>query len=152
MNPKFSAVRAIGSLMLEDVLRVINIIVGSVLAGLLILSWWLTANVSAWWGIFLAMVVIFILLAMAIRFFAVKLLQQLYPAPLDATQRQKTKSFVTKLQNIAAVRSMGWPAFIMMSLKDLFKHRDLLSLKNLISETSTLRGEFSELEQLFRKK
>lgn len=152
MQPKLSVIRTIGTMMIEDVLKIITIVVGIVLVSLLGLSWWLTANVSAWWGILLGTVVLLIIFAMVLRFFAMSILKRMYPAPLSSEQKNQTRSFVGKLQNLAGVRTMGWPAFILMNIKDVVRHRDFTGLRQMVNDTKGLRQDFQELERLFIKR
>lgn len=151
MQPRFSAVRAIGKMMLQDVLRVLTVITAVILGGLLLLAWWLTTNVSAWWGALLALIVMCILLAAVIRQLVIWGLKQLYPTPLTAEQHDYTKEFVGKLRSIAETRSMGWPGFVLRNVKDVVVRRDLTNLKQLIGDTKSLKQDFQELEQLFKK-
>lgn len=150
MDTKLSAVRAIGSMMFEDMVRMITIITSLVLGALLVLAWWLTANVSQWWGLFLALVVLLIILAMVLRFAAMWLLKRMYGAPLTREQHLHTKAFVGKVQNIAETRSMGWPLFVITTIKDIVRHKNAVSLKKLITDSGSLKSDFQELERLFK--
>ncbi len=150
MDSKITVTRVIGKMMLQDVLRILTIITAVILGGLLIFAWWLTTNVSAWWGALLAFVVICIILAGIIRQLVLWGLKQLYPTPLTAEQHDYTKEFVGKLRSIAETRSMGWPLFIVQNIKDIIMRRDLTNLKKLIGDTKSLRQDFKDLEDLFK--
>ncbi len=150
MDTKFSAIRAIGSMMFEEMVRLVTIITSCILGALLILAWWLTANVSQWWGLFLALVVLLVILAMVLRFVAMWLLKRMYGAPLTREQHVHTKAFVGKVQSIAETRSMGWPLFVATTIKDIIRHKNAVSLKKLIADSSSLKSDFQELERLFK--
>lgn len=152
MDSKITVTRAIGKLVLSDVLRIISIVVGGILALLFCVAVWLTVSVSSWWGILLFFVVICILLIITIRQLLLWGLKQLYPTKLTKEQRDVSRDFIDKLQAVTATQSIGWPGLVAKTATEVIRHRDVSTLKKLIADSSTLKDDFRELERLITGK
>lgn len=150
MQAKLDVIRALTATVAKRALLFITIIVVMVSVLLLICIWALASYLSGWWWLLLFIYLPWVLIATialsAARFIAHKL----YPAPLTSKQQNLLKSFADKIQRLLETRGMGWWMFALLSAKDLLFHRDLVTMKELIADTTSLKNDFDELERNFQ--
>lgn len=152
MNNTITVARALGYVLLKDILNIVTIVGALIIGSLLALSIWLTNSVSGWWGLLVFVIVTIGIIAAGIRLLLGWLIKRLYPQPLSSQQKKKTREFIQKMQGIADVRAMGWPLFVLITIKDVIRHRDVTTIKKVVSDSSTLRGDLRELERVYDRK
>lgn len=151
MKTKIDVIRALSFVVVKRVLGVMTVIgiVGFGLAFALI--WLLGSKLSPWWWLLLVAWVPLLVVALSIRlgvgYLAVRFL---YQEQLTKHQKQQLSTFADKLQRLVEARTLGWPAFALMNVKDLVFHREMRTTKSLITDSASLKKDFQELEKLFK--
>jgi len=151
MKTKIDVVRALSFVVVKRVLGVMTVI-GIVGFGLsFALIWLFAAHLSGWWWLLLIVWIPLLIVALIIRlgvgYLAVKFL---YQDRLDKQQKQRLNAFADKLQRLVETRTLGWPTFALMNIKDLVFHRKLRTTQDLIADSTSLKKDFQELEKLFK--
>ena len=99
-----------------------------------------------WWLLLIIFIPLFIasgIICLLARFVA----SRLYPAPLSREQRQHLQEFTDKILRLLETKGMGWWWFAAQCVRDLLLYRDLTTLKGLLSDTASLKRDFTELER-----
>ena len=147
MNSKVLALRAISSVVARQAVLLVAWVGVAIGVLLFALVWLLATQLSTcWWRLLVIFVPLCLLftLGLIIARFGIR---RLYPYKLDKNQRQLLSNFANKVQALAATRGIGWSAFALMSVRDLVFKRDLSTLKNLLSDATSLKKDLEEIEQ-----
>ncbi|OYX42363.1 hypothetical protein B7Y94_03530 [Candidatus Saccharibacteria bacterium 32-49-12] len=147
MKPKINVVRAVSATVARRALNLAVVIVGIILGLLFAIIWALAYFVSSWWWLLLIGYVPLLLATVIVLAVGRFLTKKLYPHQLSGEQRRLLNGFTDKIQRLLETRGIGWPMFALLNVKDLLFHRDLRTTKDLISDTSSLRKDFAELEK-----
>lgn len=57
--------------------------------------------------------------------------------------------FIDKIQAALEARATPLPLTVIICLKDILFHRDVVTVKKLIKDTAGLRKDYAEIEKLF---
>lgn len=104
---------------------------------------------TPWWWLLLlpalTLLVIFLLARLVIRF----ILRRIHADQLSKTQSDALDGFVDKIQALLEARATPPWVFAAICIKDLLLHRDITTVKSIISSTTSLRSDYQALEKLF---
>ena len=151
MGSKLDVIRAIAFVALRRALGIVTIIL-VVVFGLSFLGMWALAHfVSGWWWLLLVIWVPLLLISVGLRVIVGLLAGRfLWRNRLSDQQKSQLNAFVDKLQSLAESRGLGWPVFIFLNIKDIVLHRDFRTTKKLVTDSTSLKRDFEQLERLFR--
>ena len=99
-----------------------------------------------WWQLLIIFIPLFIasgIIYLLARFVA----SRLYPAPLSREQRQHLQGFTDKILRLLETKGMGWWWFAVLCVRDLLLYRELRTLKEILSDTTSLKQDFLNLER-----
>ena len=146
---KLTVARALTSRVAQRVLRIATRIAAMFFTVVFAATWALAYFFSAWWWLLLIPFVFLLGIFLIIRLIIGFIVRQIHTEHLTKQQRVALDRFVDKLQAIAEARSTPLPLLVAICIKDLLFHRDITTVKQLISDTSGLRRDYAELEKLF---
>lgn len=102
---------------------------------------------SPWWWLLLIIYIPLCILSAAIYLLAALIAARLYPLPISREQKQHLEEFTGKILRLLETKGMGWWWFAAQCVRDLLLYRDLTTLKGLLSDTASLKRDFTELER-----
>lgn len=147
MKPKIDVLRAVSSTVAKRALRLATILVVGAATIILGIIRALAYFVSDWWWllliVYVPLAVICTLLITSLRFFVARI----YRKQLTKKQQAELNGFTDKIQRLLEARGIGWPLFAILNVKDIIFHRELRTTKNLVSDTTSLKRDFEELEK-----
>lgn len=131
------------------VVRLVSLIAAVVFGAWLLLVISLVYFFSPWWWFLLlpagVLAVLFVLIRLFIRF----IIGRIHAERLSQPQIQALDGFVDKIQALLEARATPPWVFALICIKDLVLHRDVTTIKSIISSTATLKHDYQELEKLF---
>lgn len=133
-------------------LRVIRLasIIATVVFGLwLLLTACLVYLFTPWWWLLLLPAIVFAVIFVIIRLFIRFIISRIHTELLTKPQAQALDGFVDKVQALLEARATPPWMFALICIKDLVLHRDVTTIKSIISSTTTLKRDYQELEKLF---
>lgn len=146
MKSEIAVARALGAVFVQRMLGLFTVVGLTVSALLLLIVWALATWLSSWWWLLLIIILPLIAIFLFVRLVASFIAKRIYPQRINKSQKASLGGFVDTVQGLLEARVMGWPLFVLISVKDLVLHRELRSLKKLISDTAGLRQEFNNLK------
>jgi hypothetical protein len=102
---------------------------------------------SPWWWLLLTIFIPLFIASGIIYLLAVFIASRLYPAPLSREQRQHLQEFTDKILRLLETKGMGWWWFAVLCVCDLLLYRELRTLKEILSDTTSLKQDFLNLER-----
>lgn len=126
-----------------------TVIVFSLFGLILLIVGLLAYFFSALWWLVIIPFLLILSVFIVIRLVALQIIQQLYTDRLTREQKIALAAFNEKIESIVEARATPWPVFVLISVKDLVLHRDLTSIKKLLSDSTSLRSDYHALERLF---
>lgn len=140
-----SAVRAISAVVATRIIR----LAGWVLLGIASLACiaivLLGIYVNPWWYLLFVLFVPLGLIGLVVFLVARFLVRRMYPAKLSKAHKQQILSFSNNVVMFARSHAMPLPMLGTMLVKDVVTHRNLDSLQELFSESSSLYKEYTDL-------
>ena len=102
---------------------------------------------SPWWWLLLIILIPLFIASGIIYLLAVFIASRLYPAPLSCEQRQHLQEFTDKILRLLETKGIGWWWFAVLCVRDLLLYRELRTLKGILSDTTSLKQDFLNLER-----
>lgn len=152
MKPKIATARALAAYTATKSVRLITIVFGCILAVLAAIVLALVYFYSNWWLILLLPLVVIGLLFLLLRFIVLRIVRLIYRHPFNHDQRKKLNAFSQKIITLLEARSTPPIFFAIVTVKDILLHRDVTTLRALISDSISLKADFAELEKHFGKR
>ncbi|HYG83429.1 MAG TPA: hypothetical protein VD907_00950 [Verrucomicrobiae bacterium] len=149
MKPTLLAVRAIGAEFANRIFITSALVTAGISIVFIALIVWLT-SLSAWWWL-LGVILIFIMAFAVTALIVAKVIINSVRPTQDRTQKQQTKAFVDKLQELSEV--MQTPHFVLLfqAVRDIALPRENGFIASLSSETTSLKNDFIALTRSFKK-
>lgn len=147
MRSKIDVLRAVMAAVSQRALTLATILGGVILTIAFLLIWALAHFASDWWWLLLILYIPLLFIGLIIWLIARFLVKRLYPRRISSEQKALLGNFTDKIQHLLETRGMGWPMFALLNIKDLLFHRELRTTKKLISDTTSLKKDLSELEE-----
>lgn len=149
MKPSILAARAITGITFQRVFKPALVVVTLVLAAIYVLLIILSIKVSAWWLIFLIVLVPITLVAGVIALILWKLAAIIIPRKMDKAEKKHINNFVNSLLGVWDVKSTPLPIVAFLIAKDLLRRRKSAYIDNIINNSKSLRGDFMKIVGLF---
>ncbi len=102
---------------------------------------------SPWWWLLLIIFIPLFITSGIIYLLARFVASRLYPAPLSREQRQHLQDFTDKILRLLETKGMGWWWFAVLCVRDLLLYHELRTLKQILSDTTSLKQDFLNLER-----
>ncbi|MES2876638.1 MAG: hypothetical protein V4678_04175 [Patescibacteria group bacterium] len=147
--PQITAARALTAHIAYRFIRLATFVALGIFAAVLLLCWVLAYFFTAWWWLLVVPFAAVLFVFLIIRFIITLLVRRIHAERLRSDQRAALDSFVGKLERLIEARGTPPIFFVLISIKDLLIHRDITTIKELISDTTSLRRDYQELEKLF---
>ncbi|MCB9820271.1 hypothetical protein H6796_03170 [Candidatus Nomurabacteria bacterium] len=147
MSSRVNVFRAISASVARRIFWVAVTILIIIFSVLLAIMWLLAHFISPWWWIFLIVYIPLFVACALVVLIANFLIKKLYPQKLNKEQKSQLDDFTQKLQRLVETRGMGWPLFALLNFKDLILHRELRTTKHVVSDASSLKKDFADLER-----
>ena len=146
---RLTAPRALTAFIARKVIRFSTIVAVLTVVGIGILCWVLAYFFTPWWWLLEIPFVILFSIFLLVRLLALIFVRAIHSQKLTPEQNAAMSDFVDKIQAALEARSMPLPLIVLICIKDILFHRDVTTVKKLISDTAGLRREYIELEKLF---
>ena len=147
--PHITAARALTAHLARRFVRLATVVALSIFLAILVLCALLSYFFSGWWWLLLIpftfLFVVFLVLRLVLRFIVGKIHTQ----DLSRAQRQALDEFTDKLERLVEARGTPPFLFVLITIKDLLLHRDITTIRSVISDTTTLRRDYATIERLF---
>lgn len=150
MKPKLDVLRALSAIIATRAITLMRIVGFVVFALLFVGIWALGSYVNPWWWLLLIVYIPLLVAVLVVLFVAQFLVRKLYPVKLSREQKRLLTNFTDKIQGLVEARGMGWWWFMVLNVKDIVLHRDVVTTKKLLADTTSLARDFKELEEKLR--
>lgn len=77
------------------------------------------------------------------------IIRVIHPNDLTHKQRAAMSEFIDKIQQVIEARSTPVPFIVLVCIKDIVLHRDVVTIKKIIRDTAGLKREYEQIEKLF---
>jgi len=141
--------RALTARFARRFIRLADLIVGTVAIVLVAGVWALAYFFSAWWWLLILPVLFLLGLYVIVRLIVAVVISQVHVGQLSKEQRTALDDFIDKVQQVLEARATPLPIIALICIKDIVVHRDLKTVRKIISETTGLRRDYQALEKLF---
>ncbi len=146
IKPKIQVLRALSAVMARRAITLFFVIDNVILTLSLIGIWALAHFLSTWWWLLLVIYIPLFIASVLIYLIARFIASRLYPTPLSRTQKQQLQAFTDKILRLLETRGMNWWWFAALCIRDLFFYRELRTLKDILSDATSLKRDFTALE------
>ena len=116
-------------------------------AALLTLIIILAYSVNNLWLLLLIVYIPVTVIGIGIFVAAHVVLRALYPHQLTSSQKRAINAFNDKIVHLLEARAITPWMLAGITLKDLFVHRELTTLRQLLNESTSLKQDFADLEK-----
>lgn len=124
------------------------LIVDSVILTLMLIAIWALAYFfSPWWWLLLIIFVPLVVISGIVYSIARFIASRLYRGHLTRQQRDRLRAFTDKILRLLETRGMNWWWFAALCIRDLLFYRELRTLKELLSDATSLKHDFEALER-----
>ncbi|MBC7512259.1 hypothetical protein H7142_01185 [Candidatus Saccharibacteria bacterium] len=133
-------------------LRVVRMLTTVVYIGLGI---WLAVTIglvyvfTAWWWLLLVPAFVLLAIFLVVRLIVRIILRRIHTERLSKIQSAALDGFIDKIQALLEARATPPWVFAAICIKDLLIHRDVSTVRSIISSTASLRSDYRQLEKLF---
>ena len=149
MSPTTQALRAVTGVYFRRLLGIVVIIGGTAMILVYALLFWLGTSVSPLWWFFLIILIPITGVLAGIGGGLWYASGKLLPRRLTKTERQAVTTFGSKLFGIVERGRMPYPVLLIMVGKDVLRRRESTFLKQFISDSRTLKDDFSRIRDMF---
>jgi len=129
--------------------RLADILVAVITIILVAGVWALTYFFSAWWWLLVLPLLFLLGLYVIVRLIVAVIISHVHVGQLSKGQRTALDDFIDKVQQAIEARATPLPLIALICIKDIVVHRDLTTVRKIISETAGLRRDYQDLEKLF---
>lgn len=149
MKPTIQAVRAIAARFALQVYVPVAAIISAIVIGLIVLSGWLTTY-SPWWWVLFVLAVLLGMIIGTILIIIWAIITVVTPNQTPKIRRQ-VRAFVEKISQLSEVAQT--PKFILLFrlVRDTLRPREDSYIASVSTATKTLRTDFTELIEAFRR-
>lgn len=149
MKPKVAAMSALVAYVAQRSLRLVSILFFTGTAASLTVIGLLAYFFGEWWWVLAVPVVIAVLLFIGIRFVAKRIITMIHRHPFTARQREQLEAFTKKIRTIIESRSTPLPVYAAQTVRDILRDRDATTVRKLVTDSTSLKDDFAELEKHF---
>lgn len=146
---KITVMRALTARFARRFIRLADLLVGVVTIALTAGVWTLAYFFSAWWWLLILPVIFLLGVYMIVRLIVAVIVSRVHVGQLSKQQRVALDDFTDKVQQVLEARATPLPIIALICIKDIVVHRDLTTVRKIISETAGLRRDYQNLEKLF---
>ncbi len=146
---KITLARALTALIAKRVVRFATLIACIIFAAIVAICVALVYFFSAWWWLLLVPFIVLFCLFLVIRFVVVFIIKKIHSETMSVRQNTALNAFVDKVWELLEARATPVPLIILICIKDLVIHKDVTTIKNIISSSTSLKHDYRELEKLF---
>ena len=149
MNSTVAALRAISAVFLRRILRFVFIVVGLVLVLLYGTVTYFAIEYSLWALLILAILLPITLVVLVLSLLLWSVTSQIVPRQLTKQEGKQILEFTDKISGVIERGKTPYPIAAILIIKDVIRKRDSKFLQNLITDSKSLRGDFSAIKKLF---
>ena len=149
MSQRLTAPRALTTLFARRIVRIATLLALAVAVAVFLLTWVLAYFFSSWWWLLIIPLCILVVLFLIVRIVVMIIIRMIHPNSLTKEQTVAMSGFIDKIQAILEARSTPLPFVVAVCIKDIVIHRDVVTIKKLITNTTGLRRDYAEIEKLF---
>lgn len=149
MTSKLTAPRALTALLARRFIKLATIVAVGIAAAGITAAWLLAHFFSAWWWLLAVPFVGLLVLFLIVRFIVMIIVRLIHPNNLTGEQNQIMNGFIDKIQVAIEARATPVPLVVLICLKDVLFHRDVVTVKKIIKDTAGLKSEYEQIEKLF---
>lgn len=146
---KLTLARALTALIAKRVVRFTTLVACISIAVIVAICVTLVYFFSSWWWLLLVPFVLLFGIFLFIRFIVVLIIKRIHSEVLSSRQSRALNEFVDKVWELLEARATPVPLIILICIKDLMIHKDVTTIKNIISSSASLKHDYQELEKLF---
>lgn len=146
---KVTVARALTARFARRFIRFVTVIGLCVVVALLLITLALAHFFSAWWLLLLVPIILLAIILLVIRFIVLMIVKGVHGDTLAKEQRVGLDEFIDKVQRLIEIRATPPWVFAAVTIKDILMHRDITTIKKLISDSANLRRDYQALERLF---
>jgi len=146
---KITVMRALTARFARRFLRLADLLVAVIAIILIAGVWALAYFLSAWWWLLILPVILLLGVYMIVRIIVAVVVTRVHVGQLSKVQRTALDDFIDKVQQALEARATPPPIIAIICIKDIVVHRDLTTVRKIISETAGLRRDYQSLEKLF---
>lgn len=146
---RITAARALTVRLARRFIRLATFVAVGVLLAFTVGVWLLAQYVSSWWWLLLLPLVIIAILLVLLRLLLSFIIRRIHHQPLTTEQAELMDRFIDKVQSILEARATPFPLIVLICLKDILIHRDIITVKSVINDSSTLMTDYKQIERLF---
>jgi hypothetical protein len=141
--------RALAAHIARRFVRIATIMALVFMTVLLLLTYALAYFSSPWWWLLLIPISLFVAIVFVVRLSLSFIIRRMYPRQLSPEQSGQLDLFVDKIQSLLEARSTPFPFIVLLCIKDLLLHRDLVTIRSIINDSTGLTHDYRKLEKLF---
>lgn len=146
---KITVMRALTARFARRFIRLADILVAIVTVILVASVWALAYFLSGWWWLLLLPVIFLLGVYTIVRIIVAVIVSHVHIGQLSKEQQTALDGFIDKVQQALEARATPLPIIVIICIKDIVVHRDLTTVRKIISETAGLRRDYKTLEELF---
>lgn len=150
MTPHIQALRAITYTTFRAFFVPLVWIVGGIFGVLLVIDIILAILYSNWWLLGLIVIIPLGLIVFVAGLLIGLLAKRLEPRRLEKSDRVQIKSFTDKIIRLVEVRATPLPVVVFLIAKDVVRGRRSSYIEGLLSDSSSLKGDFERIVGMFR--
>ena len=147
--PRLTAARALTAHIASRFIRLATFIALGIFIAVFVLCWVLAYFFTGWWWLLLIPFIFLLSIFLIVRLLVLFFVRRIHAEHLRPDQRKALDNFTEKLERLIEARGTPPIFFVFISIKDLLIHRDITTIKELIRDTTSLKRDYQELEQLF---
>ena len=143
---------AVAAFLLQKARRVVTIVATAIFVTLLLLTWALAQYVHGAFWLLLIPIAILAIIFLLMRLVATFIEKRLYRHPFTGDQREQLSDFTHKIAELGAARQTPPQLFVGKIAYDIIRYRDPRTLRKIIDDSSSLKGDFSRLSTHFSER
>ena len=149
MNSTIKAIRAITGVYFQRLVTIGAVLAGVLLGGLWVLLIWLTSSVDRLWALLFVALIPITIIAFVIYGIFRGLSRELLPRPLNKQEKQVVTHLGDRVFNLTENAATPWFMHALMVSKDAIRGRESRHIRELITNTSSLRDDFVQVRRIF---
>ncbi len=148
MQRSIYALRALGAVVLRDILRPILYVLIAFFSVAYLLTLVLSSLVSLWWLLTLIVLVPASFLSGVLFLLLWQATSRLIPRSLSRKEQRKVREFCRKIIRIVERAKLPYPVLVMLIGKDILRGRESTFLEEIIGDSRALTREFNEIREM----
>jgi len=147
--PRLTAARALTAHIAKRFVRLATLTAFGVFGLAFVLCGVLAYFFTAWWWLLLIPFIILLGIFLLVRLIVAFLIRRIHADTLRPDQKKALDELTDKLERLIEARGTPPIFFVFISIKDLVLHRDVITLKGIVQDSTTLKRDYDALEKLF---